>query len=132
MAEQGSSVPGVASSVDGRGDPCLPDEGRREPPPRSMAASQLLGSGTVGHGVVRISSWRHRNDEVGFVVRSPRGRWAIEGKSGRPGRPPGLGAFLFAHREACPLLIGSGGLGLEEFLCGNPAELFSWRPARPS
>ena len=33
-----------------------------------------------------VTYWRQRNDEVDFVVRSPRGLWVIEVKSGRPGK----------------------------------------------
>ncbi len=72
-----------------------------------------------------VTYWRHRNDEVDFVVRTPRGLWAIEVKSGRPAKAPGMGAFLRLHPDARPQLLGSGGLPLEEFFSMNPSELLA-------
>lgn len=72
-----------------------------------------------------VTYWRHRNDEIDFVVRSPRGLWAIEVKSGRSGRVPGMQAFLRLHPGARPQLLGSGGLPLEEFFSMDPSELLT-------
>jgi hypothetical protein len=40
---------------------------------------------------------------------------AIEVKSGRPGKTSGLSAFKKKHPKSTPLIIGSGGIFLEEF-----------------
>ena len=72
-----------------------------------------------------VNYWRDRNDEVDFVVRSPRGVWAIEVKSGRPGKPRGLDTFLRRHPHAQTLLVGTGGLPLDEFFTWDPAELLA-------
>ena len=72
-----------------------------------------------------VTYWRHRNDEVDFVVRTPRGLWAVEVKSGRSGEVPGMGAFLRLHPVAHPQVLGSGGLALEEFFSMDPSELLA-------
>jgi uncharacterized protein len=70
-----------------------------------------------------ISYWRERDCEVDFVVRSAGRTWAIEVKSGRPSRPRGLEELCRRHRDALPLVVGSGGISLEEFLTSDPPEL---------
>jgi predicted AAA+ superfamily ATPase len=71
-----------------------------------------------------VSYWRHSNDEVDFVVRSSRGIWAVEVKSGRPGKAAGIEAFLRRHPDARPFLVGPGGMSLEEFFGADPSEIF--------
>lgn len=72
-----------------------------------------------------ISYWRERSNEVDFVVRAGRNVWAIEVKSGRPARAAGLAAFLRIHPRARPLIVGTGGMRLEEFVSTSPVELLS-------
>lgn len=61
--------------------------------------------------------WREGNHEVDFVVRSGRRLVAIEVKSGRaPQAHSGIGAFATAFRASRSLLVGSGGIAVEEFL----------------
>ena len=66
--------------------------------------------------------WRERNREVDFVVRSGRAITAIEVKSAR-GREaqPGLDAFAEAFKPGRRLLVGGGGVPVEEFLA-RPVE----------
>lgn len=71
-----------------------------------------------------VAYWRHRRDEVDYVVRTTTGPWAIEVKNGRPGALPGIAAFTKTHRGARPFLIGTGGMPLEEFFARDPRELF--------
>jgi len=70
-----------------------------------------------------ITYWRERGDEVDYVVRTGDTTWAIEVKSGQPGRLSGLKAFLLRHPGAHPLVIGRGGLPIEEFFNAHPREL---------
>lgn len=72
-----------------------------------------------------VMYWKDRNDEVDFVVRSPRGLWAIEVKSGWPGKLTGMAAFLRKYAHARPLLVGSGGMPLEEFFARDPRDLLT-------
>jgi hypothetical protein len=44
-------------------------------------------------------------------------------KSGRAGKPAGLDAFRRRHPAARSLVIGGGGLPLDEFLLSPPAEV---------
>lgn len=70
-----------------------------------------------------ITYWRHRNREVDFVVRAGDALWAIEVKSGRAGTMPGLEAFQREHPRARRLVVGSGGVPLEEFFGEDPKAL---------
>jgi predicted AAA+ superfamily ATPase len=64
-----------------------------------------------------VSYWRHRNDEVDFILDRGDSLTAIEVKSGRrSGRLPGLQAFRRRNPNARPLLVGTDGVPLEEFL----------------
>ncbi len=75
-----------------------------------------------GRGL-ELGWWRERDQEVDFVVSGGRAPWALEVKSvGRAGST-GLGAFLARHPSARPLLIGGGGMPLDEFFSHDPAEL---------
>jgi len=70
-----------------------------------------------------VTYWRHRNDEVDYVVRSAGNLCAIEVKSGRPGALTGMAAFKKAHPDSRTLLVGTGGMPLEEFFARDPREL---------
>jgi len=71
-----------------------------------------------------ITYWRQRNDEIDFVVRSGTKLWAIEIKSGREGKARGMEAFRRIHSNSQPLIIGPGGLSLEDFFLADPRRLF--------
>jgi len=61
--------------------------------------------------------WRHRNREVDFVVRMRGTVTAIEVKTGRARDAlPGMDAFVDAFGPDRTLLVGSGGIEIEEFL----------------
>ncbi len=68
-----------------------------------------------------IGYWRRENAEVDYVVSRGRDAVAIEVKSGRPGKPVGLDAFRRAYPRAKSLIVGSGGIALEEFLATSPS-----------
>lgn len=75
-------------------------------------------------GSYEVAYWREGDREVDFVVRRGRSVTAIEVKSGRA-RPktPGFQAFRDAFGDCRPLLIGTDGVPLEEFL-GSPPDAF--------
>ena len=75
---------------------------------------------TVSH---EVSYWRHRNDEVDFVVRVGARVTGVEVKSGRADRLPGLAAFHRRFPGAEVLVIGRGGVSLDQFLLSDPIEL---------
>ena len=71
-----------------------------------------------------LSWWREGNDEVDFVISSGRKVWAVEVKSGRQKSAAGLTAFRKRFPHATPLIVGSGGIALEDFFTHEPAQLF--------
>lgn len=73
-------------------------------------------------GACELYYWRERNREVDFVVRSGRAITAIEVKSARAREAqPGLDAFAEAFKPGRRLLVGGGGVPVEEFLA-RPVE----------
>jgi predicted AAA+ superfamily ATPase len=63
--------------------------------------------------------WRDGDYEVDYVLEG-RDLWAIEVKSGGPPASlPGMDRFARRFGKARKLLVGEGGLGLEEFLLGR-------------
>ncbi len=71
----------------------------------------------------RATVSEQRNDEVDFVISSGSKLWALEVKSGRGGRATGLAAFRRRYPAARCLIIGSGGIPLDEFLLTSPEEM---------
>jgi hypothetical protein len=80
------------------------------------AVGAHLANAAAG-GECELFYWRDRNREVDFVIRSGPRLVAIEVKSGRrPNALPGLAAFSEAFKPRRALLVGSGGIPVEEFL----------------
>lgn len=99
---------------------------RDDPASWRRLVENAVGAHLVNHfqGLAHeVTYWRHGNDEVDYVVRTGDALWAIEVKSGRPSKAPGLAAFRRRHPDARPLIVGSGGLPLEEFFCADPHDL---------
>ncbi len=71
-----------------------------------------------------VTYWRDGGDEVDFVVAHGMRVWAIEVKSGRPGKPNGLVAFRKRYPQAKVWLLGGGGLKLEEFFSRPATDWF--------
>ena len=87
----------------------------------SAVGAHLL-NGAAGTDV-GVHYWRDRNREVDFVLTRGDAVAAIEVKSGRrPDRLPGMEAFLKSYPHARPLLVGAGGIPVEEFLLAPPGE----------
>lgn len=65
-----------------------------------------------------IFYWRDRNHEVDFVVPFDGRLFAIEVKSGQTRQRglPGIERFMQRYPSAAPLLVGGGGIPLEDFL----------------
>lgn len=104
------------------------EETRRDAALWGRLVENAVGAHLLNHlqGVAhQVSYWRERDLEVDYVVEAPNALFAMEVKSGRPGRPAGLEAFRQRHRRARPLVIGSGGLALEEFFASDPRELLA-------
>jgi predicted AAA+ superfamily ATPase len=67
--------------------------------------------------------WRERGREVAFILKRGRDLVVIEVKSGmRRGVLPGISAFVRNFHPQRSLLVGTGGIGLEEFLQRPPTD----------
>lgn len=68
-------------------------------------------------GEIGLFYWRDHGREVDFVVQAGSGLTAIEVKSGRSREAlAGMSAFSTAFKPHRQLLVGSGGIAIEEFL----------------
>lgn len=68
-------------------------------------------------GVCELYYWLDRNREVDFVVKAGRTVTAIEVKSGKKRTSlPGMAAFKESFHPDRTLLVGTGGIALDEFL----------------
>lgn len=72
----------------------------------------------------RLYYWRHRNDEVDFVIESHGRSIGIEVKSGHSEKTKGMAAFQQQYAPVKTLLVGETGIPWQEFLKFNPMELF--------
>lgn len=71
-----------------------------------------------------VSYWRDGDHEVDFVVAHGTRIWALEVKSGRPGKSSGIAEFRRRYSEAKIWLLGTGGIALEEFFSRPASEWF--------
>ena len=68
-------------------------------------------------GEIELYYWRDRGKEVDFVVRAGNSLTAIEVKSARAREvQPGIAAFAEIFKPGRMLLVGAGGIALEDFL----------------
>jgi len=72
----------------------------------------------------QIFYWRHRNDEIDFVLKKGSKIVGLEVKSGATLKLKGMNAFRKQFEPDRTYLIGTTGLKWQEFLKMNPVELF--------
>jgi predicted AAA+ superfamily ATPase len=81
----------------------------------SAVGAHLANAAAAGE--CELFYWRDRNREVDFIVKAGRRLVAIEVKSGRTREmPAGMAAFAAAFKPKRTLLVGGGGIALDEFL----------------
>jgi predicted AAA+ superfamily ATPase len=68
--------------------------------------------------------WRESNAEVDFVIMKDEKVIGIEVKSGRRGENKGMSVFTQTFKPQKVLLVGTGGIPVEDFLRLNPKDLF--------
>lgn len=86
----------------------------------SAVGAHLANAAAAGR--CELFYWREGNLEVDFVLRAGRRLLAIEVKSARPPTAhSGLASFVDRFPPARPLLVGGGGVPVEEFLA-RPVE----------
>jgi predicted AAA+ superfamily ATPase len=72
-----------------------------------------------------VTYWRDGDAEVDFVVAHGTRVWALEVKSGRPGKTYGIQAFRKRYPTAKVWLIGEGGIKLADFFDRPAREWFA-------
>ena len=75
-------------------------------------------------GKYQLFYWRHRNDEVDFVLKKADKLIGIEVKSGQTKVTRGMEAFKAKYNPYKILLVGTSGLHWSEFLEMDPSVLF--------
>lgn len=93
---------------------------------RGRLVENAVGAHLLNHlppAAGTVHYWRDGPSEVDYVVKTPRHLWALEVKSGRAGRVSGLAAFQRKNPHARALIIGGGGIPLEEFFATPPSTL---------
>lgn len=105
------------------------EEVRRDPEQWGRMVESAVGAYLTGFalaGECEIYYWREVSKEVDFVLRRGDQLIAIEVKSGRKQDAlPGMAAFDKAFSPAKKLLVGTGGIPVEEFLRVPLGQLFS-------
>lgn len=100
-----------------------PADAKTEPETRGHLVETVVGAHLLSgaESGLEVFYWREGDVEVDYVVRSGRSLFAIEVKSGRvSSSTPGLSQFAKEYRNVRPLLVGEGGIELEEFLLNEP------------
>ncbi|MFI3239099.1 MAG: ATP-binding protein [Bacteroidales bacterium] len=69
--------------------------------------------------------WREKNNEVDFIIQQGRKLVGIEVKSGRRSTNKGMAIFSDKFSPEKVIVVGTGGIPLEDFLLMNPLDLFS-------
>ena len=88
----------------------------------SAVGAHLVNAGLVNK--FNVYYWRHRNEEVDFVLERRGKVIGLEVKSGAGGQTSGMKAFKDQFKPDKILLVGDRGLPWQEFLKINPTELF--------
>lgn len=78
----------------------------------------------AGEGKYQLFYWRHRNEEVDFVLKKEDKLIGIEVKSGKTKPTKGMETFKKKYQPAKVLLVGTSGLTWQEFLEIEPETLF--------
>lgn len=86
-----------------------------------------VGAHLINHSLVHgfnVHYWRHRNDEIDFVIEKRGVVIGLEIKSGATQKASGMEAFKKTFQPDKMLLIGNTGMSWQEFLEINPNQLF--------
>ena len=71
-----------------------------------------------------VHYWRHRNDEIDFVLERKGKVIGLEVKSGATQKAKGMEAFKKQHEPDKVLLVGDSGIPWQELLTMSPSQLF--------
>jgi predicted AAA+ superfamily ATPase len=96
-------------------------ETRRQPELWGRLVENAVGAHLLNHGFVQTTGyWQKAHAEVDFVVHGGRRTTAFEVKSGRRAVSSGLESFRRAHPGVRSLVVGTGGIPLEQFFATTP------------
>ena len=87
----------------------------------AIGAHLVSQAGIVGY---KVYYWRERNEEVDYILVRNRKKVAIEVKTGRRTTNKGLTTFASLYKPHRSIVVGSGGLSVEEFLTMDLELLF--------
>jgi predicted AAA+ superfamily ATPase len=100
---------------------------REDPVKWGQIIESAIGAHLVNkseEGKYKVYYWRHRNDEVDFVLKKNDEIIGIEVKSGQTKPTKGMEAFKKKYNPKKILLVGTSGLLWQDFLELNPSDLF--------
>jgi predicted AAA+ superfamily ATPase len=100
---------------------------RMQPEQWGRWVESAIGAHLMNHtrmGNLQLFYWRHRNNEVDFVLEYRGKVIGLEVKSGAQQKASGMKSFQTQMHPDKVLLVGKEGLPWEEFLQINPIELF--------
>jgi predicted AAA+ superfamily ATPase len=104
------------------------NELRNDPEAWGRLVEVAVGSHLVNDGsksALEVYYWREGNIEVDYVLRKGKKLLAIEVKSGRKKASlAGLAVFAKRFNGTKTLVVGSGGIGIEQFLTTPVMEWF--------
>jgi len=90
-----------------------------------VAVGAYLVNDGAYHGI-DVYYWRHRNQEVDFILRKGEDLVAIEVKSGkRPIAKPGLKEFTNQHSPIRSIVVGAGSISVKDFLTISTIDCFN-------
>ncbi len=88
----------------------------------SAIGAHLINKSSEGN--YKVFYWRHRNEEVDFVIQKGEKIIGIEVKSGQTKPTKGMASFKLKYNPTKILLVGTTGILWQDFLAINPASLF--------
>lgn len=92
-----------------------------------QVVESVMGVHLINHsdaGAYKVYYWRHKNEEVDFIIKKGQKLIAIEVKSGNTKSTNGMQSFKNKYNPHKVLLVGTSGLLWQEFLKFNPQDLF--------
>ena len=87
-----------------------------------------IGAHLLNHSPVKgfkLFYWRHRNDEIDFVLEYQGKAIGIEVKSAASGNTSGMTTFSKQFNPYKVFMVGGSGIPWQKFLDIDPAELFN-------
>ncbi len=101
---------------------------RSQPGKWGRLVESAIGAHLLNHSLVKgfkLFYWRHRNDEIDFVLEYQGKAIGIEVKSGASGNTSGMTAFSKLFNPYKVFMVGGSGIPWQKFLDIDPAELFN-------